>query len=575
MTYLDKFNKYGEFADAGCRLFSLPVLFSGRWISATDGFKPFARGIFDIKDKPFYGDFESSVKKILDACPDALIIPRVNMSMPLWWENENPDHVNILPDGTVKRESFYSQKWLADAGENLKKFILYAETSPAAPHIAGYQLAGGNTEEWFHFDLNGGLCKNAEKGFADFLKENYPDETFKGLPDLSLLNGKNGNFLNNAYLSHYLEYANLTVARAITHFTAIAKSACEHRVPVGVFYGYTLEVTSPLWGTHALKVVLEDENTDFICSPNSYMGLRSPDYDWTEMYPADSVRLHGKLCFQECDIRTHLTVTLHEKDPQTDPENHLCAPIWHGPETKRESLDLIRKSFCRQLIKGNGLWWFDMWGGWYSDPDIMNEMRVFRRIYEKSLESEDRSSVAQLAVFADESAYAFMTDCGLRNAAFNERRELGLTGTPYDIFDVFDFEAVHKNYKAIVFMCCADTPRFKKALALCAESAVPYLAITPEKQSFSAEELRAFCMANGIHIYIESGDILYINRDFAAVCAVTDGEKTVKLAAETEITPLLGTDETVLYGKSKSFTGSEIKIGMKKGETVLFALNKT
>ena len=35
MTYLEEYNNYAEFAAAGYTLFSVPVLFAGRWISAT------------------------------------------------------------------------------------------------------------------------------------------------------------------------------------------------------------------------------------------------------------------------------------------------------------------------------------------------------------------------------------------------------------------------------------------------------------------------------------------------------------------------------------------------------------
>ena len=35
MTYLEKFNEYDDFAAAGYQFFSVPVLFSGRWISRT------------------------------------------------------------------------------------------------------------------------------------------------------------------------------------------------------------------------------------------------------------------------------------------------------------------------------------------------------------------------------------------------------------------------------------------------------------------------------------------------------------------------------------------------------------
>ena len=86
MTYLEQFNKYDDFAAAGYEFFSVPVLFSGRWISITDGLTPFKKGIFDIKGAPVFSLFDEAIEKILEACPEAYIIPRVNISMPVWWE---------------------------------------------------------------------------------------------------------------------------------------------------------------------------------------------------------------------------------------------------------------------------------------------------------------------------------------------------------------------------------------------------------------------------------------------------------------------------------------------------------
>ena len=562
MTYFEQFNDYQNFTDAGYRFFSVPILFSGRWINASADTPPFKKGIFDVKGSPDFSLFDESIEKILAVCPDAYIFPRVNISMPVWWENENPDEVNIKEDGTVCRESMYSEKWRRDAAEMLKEFVDYVNSSKYAPHIAGYQIAGGNTEEWFHFDTNAGYCKNAEKGFNAFLEKYYPESDFRGLPDLKKLQ-KTGNYHNDEHLARFLEYASFAIADAITYFASVVKQETGDNVIVGTFYGYSLEVTTPLNGTHALKVLLDDKNIDFICSPCSYIGSRKPAADWTEMFPADSVRLHGKMCFQECDIRTNLTQLLYEKDPALDPGKRYISSIWQGPETKEESIANIRKTFCRQLIKGNSLWWFDMWGGWFSDSEIMSEMKQYKEIYAESLTDTNRKGKSDIAVFVDESAYKYMTDCSLRNAIYNQREALGLMGTPYDIYDVFDFESVYKNYKAVIFMSSAKTQNMKKALSLCRENSIPYIMSTGVKKDFSVKELRAFCEANSVKIYCETDDIVYINENYVSVYAVSDGEKTIHLDREKEITKIIP--------KEKETTVSDtIKIKMKKGESVLF-----
>ena len=505
MTYLEKFNEYDDFAAAGYKFFSVPVLFSGRWISITDGLTPFKKGIFDEKGNPDFSMFDEAVEKILDACPDAYIIPRVNISMPVWWEEENPAELNYK-DGKSCRESFYSQKWLDDASQFLREFTQYVNSSKYASDIVGYQIAGGNTEEWFHFDMNGGYGECAKPAFKAFLEEYYPEIEYKGLPDLSLLNKKE-NYFNDEYLSRYIEFANFKIAESISHFAQIVKEETGNNVVVGTFYGYTLEVTNSLQGNHALNYILKDPNINFICSPNSYIGTRSPDLDWTEMYPADSVRLHGKMCFQECDIRTHLTQVLSEKDPSTDPHGLLEAPVWHPRESKFQ---------------------------------------------------------AEVAVFVDESAYKYLTDSSLRNIFHSQRSELGLMGTPYDIYDVYDFEEVYSDYKAIILLSNAKTVYMENARNLCEKNDVPYIMTSGLKEKFTVNELRAFCETNGVHIYCETDDIVYVNENYLCVYAVTEGEKTINLGKEREVSELLG-------GTYQSKTET-VTVDMQKGETRIFRL---
>lgn len=505
MTYLEEYNNYAIFAKAGYKMFSFPVLFAGRWISATEGLTPFHSGIFDRKDRPDFSSFEHSASMILEICPDALLIPRINVSMPVWWTEENPECL----DGTGKRELLGNGKWKKDVGQLLGVFLKYLMSSQYADHIAGLHIAGGNTEEWFYFDLNGGCCENAMAAFKTYLGKYHPECEYRGLPDLSPL-GRNDISLHGCdYLRYFLEFSNDAVAESIIYLAAVAKRATDNRLAVGTFYGYSLEVSSSLQGAHALKRLLECKDVDFICSPNSYIGLRDSKTEWTEMYPADSVRLHGKMCMQECDIRTHLTKPLPDRAPEYDPGRKMTSKIWQGLDSKEESIKMIRKSFDRQLKKGNGLWWFDMWGGWYDDADIMLEMSKMQKEYVQSLDNHDRKTKTETAVFIDEDAYGYMTGCALRYAPYNIRKELGEAFENYDIYDMFDFDSVKENYNAFVFLSGTVTPNSKSAVEYCRNNGKAFLVNTFDNPSFSVKELKglnaaaAFKHSNSIQSQID------------------------------------------------------------------------
>ena len=565
MTYLEERGRYADFAAAGYTLFSVPVLFVGRWISTMKDMKPFHAGIFDKPGQPDYTVADASMKRILDACPNGWIIPRVNLAMPQWWIDAHP----ACTDGTGDRESFFSDEWLRDVQTMLRDYIDHINASDYAPHIAAIQLADGNTEEWFHFDGNGGLSPAAEAGFQRFLEEHEPRLAGAGLPDTAALT-KKGVFHGDALLERYLQYANERVPQVIAALARTVKEQTGGQTAVGVFYGYTLEVSSPLWGSHALTNLLNCPDVDFLCSPCSYLGVRDPGADFTEMYPADSVRLHGKLCMQECDIRTHLTRPLCLAAPEYDPERHLTAPIWNGPNDRETAVAQMRKAFARQLVKGNGFWWFDMWGGWYDDPALMDELRQYRELYAASFTAERRAKPAEIAVFIDETSLRRMTDCAYRSAVHAQRKALGLMGTPYDCYDLADFDAVYDRYRAVFFVSVLPSLRLADALKKCKAAGVAVLQNAPRRPTFTADRLRRFCRKSGVHLYCETDEIVYVNDGYLALHSPTGGEKTVRFPAPVTLTPLLG-DSTPTTVDTEP-PGTAFRITVSKGQTLLFAV---
>lgn len=206
-----------------------------------------------------------------------------------------------------------------------------------------------------------------------------------------------------------------------------------------------------------------------------------------------------------------------------------------------------------------------MWGGWYADEDIMREMATYREIYEQSITDTDRSSNAEVAVFVDESAYKYLTDGSLRNIFHSQRSELGLMGTPYDIFDVYDFEDVYAEYKAVILLSNAKTVYMENARNLCEKNNVPYIMTSSLKEKFTVNELRAFCQVNGVHIYCKTDDIVYVNENYISIYAVTGGEKTLYLGSERAVNGLLGEP---YQGNTDTVT-----VEMQKGETRLFRLD--
>lgn len=565
MTYFQENNEYESFTLAGYELFSLPVFFSTRGINTLSNISPFEQGIFEIKGEPNFEIFDQNIETILEQNSNAYILPRMNISMPTWWEEENPTEVNITEDGESKRESFYSEKWRKDAGELVLQFIKHINQSDYRDRILGYQIACGNTEEWFHFDLNGGIGPAAERGFESFIKQMYPDEVgdYDGLPKFK---SDNEMITDDLHHRRFLEFCSLAVADAISYFSGLVKEATNYQLIVGTFYGYGLEVYNSLYGTHALNYLLDNENIDFFCSPNSYQFQRKAGIDWPDMTVTDSMKLHNKFYFAECDIRTSLTKWINDSREGAALEGTYNSELWFGPKTIEDSLQLIRKTFTRQLIKGNGLWWFDMWGGWFENETIMEEMKAYEEIATVALHDKKRESVAKVAVFTDEAAYQYLNPRSQAGSIVSDaRHKLGLTAVPYDSYDLNDFESVYKNYEAIIFLSPVVRQEMQQAINLAQESQIATLSINLQTPELSVKQLRDFYKDNEIHIWCKTDDVIYVNDNFIAVHAATSGKKTLNLDRERNITQLLPQE-------TNSFKSDQITVEMNEYETILFRL---
>ncbi|MBR5869376.1 MAG: hypothetical protein IKZ21_08000 [Clostridia bacterium] len=470
ITYFTSNNRYADFAGAGFRLFSMPVFFGAQTINEVSQFPPFMDGIYD--HGIHYDIFDREIRRILDACPDAMIFPRVNCSLPREWEDAHPDE---LCD-TCRRSSFSSDLWFEETRRLLTDFIRHVQAADYADHIIGYQIAGGNTEEWFPFDMQGSVGAPARKKYAALTGKFYE---------------KGEDFSCD---SDFYDFLAKTIANRIDQLASHLKELVNGQQVVGAFYGYTLECPWRHTAHLALGELLKSENVDFICSPTSYMGTRAFGIDHPCMLPLDSLKLHGKLYFVENDTRTDLS-----RPPNDQP--HYNQPIWYGPD-RQTSLEIIKQHFCRALLHGHAQWWFDMWGGWYDDPEYMELMRKTLAIAEDSL-GLSRKSAARVAVFLDEKAMLLVD---AMDEVYHFRRALGLMGAAYDIYLVTDYPAVSQNYSFCIFMEPAKTEAMTRAIESCD---LPYLVITSENCKITSAELRAHLKQNAIPLRSEDDAVVY------------------------------------------------------------------
>lgn len=527
MTYLAENNRYADFAQAGYRVFSISLFFGTNNLNEFSGSRSFTRGLYDT-DEPYYEEFERNVERILTVCPDAMILPRVNVNLCEAWETAHPEElcdVSKSANPTHKRACLASDAWAETVKQHLTRFVSHIEASPYVSNVIGYQIAGGNTEEWLAYDGNAFLGRRAREKFDALCRagavENTPTQLYR--------------FLSN------------TVAQRICELAAHVKELTQHRLVVGTFYGYTLEAVSHTIGHTALGKLLRCPDIDFICSPIAYSYNRSPGMDHAYMVPLHSLNLHGKLYFSENDTRTHLSRAFNDHP-------YYQAPIWFGPE-KTQSLNILKMHFARALINGHASWWFDMWGGWYADADYMAFMRRAREIAQQA-RTRSHGNSAQIALFVDEDAY---NDPDLPAAARANakllRRELGLLGAPCAYYLADDFDRVKECYRAYVSLVPKVTMMSDMIEKYATEHNVPLLTVTPQTEEITATVLRDFCLRAGVSLTADRPAVIYENEDYLFLHAAEDGALNLPCGHYTEM-----------------FTGEQTngRMNVKLGESYLF-----
>ena len=566
-TYFEEKGEYSDFIANGYRMFFVNVSFTDLPINNSTGFTPFRTGVFET-DEPDYSEFDSTVNKILSECPDALIFPRINIAMPRKWLKNNP-YETVETQMGGKREALCSDLFLRDGAQLLIKLVSHILSSEYSSRIAGYQLCGGTTQEWMHHDLFGSFSEMSLKKFNLWAKEKY------GITDLPILS-KNvfEKPESKETVSLYGEFCCEKAAKAVEHFSKVLKEFIKGQQIVGVFYGYHAFVSDFLFGLHGMRFIIDSPYIDFFSSPCCYDEGRKLGFDWGDMLASESLKNHGKLYFVECDIRTHLTRRMQDSRPGLYPDNiyileddNKNKTVWCGPENISLSLSAIRKAFAHQLTKGSGIWWFDMWGGWYKNKLIMSEMNKMKEIAESAKEKDStRCPKAQAVIFVDEKAYLNIPRGNhLLNAVNHIRVRMGNTGIPFDLCMVEDAEKVLSKYRAAIFTAPIPSESGKNAVKLCQAMNIPFIQATTDKPFYSEDELRSFLISSGVHCYNSDGCVIYCGEGFLGIHSVKDGNIRVDLPSEYTVRPLLGTDLT-------ECVTDVININMNKYDTVVFEL---
>ena len=136
------------------------------------------------------------------------------------------------------------------------------------------------------------------------------------------------------------------------------------------------------------------------------------------MMMVDSIITAGKLPIIECDSRT-----VYFDSKSTNP---ALLGEWGKTYTLKESIEALKRDFANMMIKGAGLWWYDMYGGWFDDPEIYSMIKTAKAEWDKAVQKNVESNSRIAFIVGDDIAttLAYNFDGTSHFVPFGYRRRL-------------------------------------------------------------------------------------------------------------------------------------------------------
>ena len=211
-----------------------------------------------------------------------------------------------------------------------------------------------------------------------------------------------------------------------------------------------------------------------------------------------------------------------------------------------------------------------MWGGWYHNEAIMNEMNLLRLIY-TNLKDKNTESLpsAETVLFIDEKAYRNIErGNGLLNTVNHLRVKMGNSGIPFDMYMVEDAPKIIHKYKAVIFSAVRPTEAGLAAVELCKKQGIPYISVDKGDCFPSTDDLRETLVSYGVHCYNADACVIYCGNGILAIHTVIDREIKISLPQKYKIKPLTAVN-------SEAFASDEIIVNTFKHNTLIFELSLT
>ncbi len=292
---------------------------------------------------------------------------------------------------------------------------------------AVFLLCGGTTE-WYSFFIDE-VIDNP----SDLQKQSFKDWTGHDFPSSDILKkGTDGCLrhpIEDKVALDYWKYANEIVAEVQCRFAHTAKVHTKGTKLVGLFNGTLCGMKLDLCVRtyyNGLDRLLACPDIDMIFCPASYVARKLTSTSALRV-PTESIGAAGKLFVHEIDSATNLIKTINSK-AATDHAEGRDETFTCAEQTKM----YLRRESGITLAKGMGYWWFDMFSGYYDDPELMQELADIHEL-QKKLMTLDNTNLSEVVEILDQrSAYYLETACRYPMVE-HQSAPLNYTGVPWDL----------------------------------------------------------------------------------------------------------------------------------------------
>lgn len=452
-----------------------------------------------------YDAFDEPIYETLSNNPDAYLNVQVGMYAPEWWFEAHPEDrvLTSNADGSfssyAESQTFASETFMKESGEVLRKLMEHMKGEAYYSRVIDIQVTSGTSFENMYWgggattyipDFSEPFIKKFEAwlekkyGTVEALRAAWKDSDITGFYDYndydwSATEGLSENQRWKQILPEWWEHIRGVRVRPLTYaeqqqysgnvktylninngteqqildqnlflmeiqndnmlyWGRIVDDVHEGKKLISCFNGYLFAGT----GAHdisrqhsAFAEMLRDGTYDFFVSPAVYSERELGGSD-SYMGAQDTVQAYGKLVVIEEDHRTPLIRNFGGVSWDAADDFSVGAT-----RTTEEFLRQLKKNTANAMISGNGMWMFDMQGGWFDDDQFYQLAQEIKNEWDMSqyLEKDITSEVAYY--ISDKAAPYFTLDYQNYSAQILnfggqriQRRELQRIGDSYDVY---------------------------------------------------------------------------------------------------------------------------------------------